>query len=375
MVTKSSTKTSVPDLPIMSKYFGTDITAQGKEMIGKWRKGEKPIGALVGLAGIGVLGWGLFKFVLPALFAAIGAWIAVVAPVLLTILLLMSWKGIYRIFRSISRAIHRSAIRWKPFDEIADQIQKQWDAFQSFLSNKAVIKKLRGNFEEMSKSESKDAEAAKAEFNDNKKKADRVKKEMDAMLAKDVNAKETDDYTDLETQLMNASSAATRANQTLEKSTEWAVKYAARSNIFAKLDRKLAIAAARMENLIKDFEKQVELWKKDAEGAASSRATTGILRKMFGKQMDPDLEFAIECVTGKIAEDYAVAAQNIEDLNRLTADFDFNSDDAYAKLDAIANKINADNYTMPDVDKISNVNHKLTKDEKGAAGALGNVFE
>ena len=47
--------------------------------------------------------------------------------------------------------------------------------------------------------------------------------------------------------------------QQVSKNIEWTKKYAARSNIFANLDRKLAIGSTLLENKIMDFEESLKI--------------------------------------------------------------------------------------------------------------------
>ena len=52
---QTETKT-VTQLPIMKYFDDAKLVEKGKETLGKWRKGEKPIGAFIGLILIGVIG-------------------------------------------------------------------------------------------------------------------------------------------------------------------------------------------------------------------------------------------------------------------------------------------------------------------------------
>jgi hypothetical protein len=69
-----------------------------------------------------------------------------------------------------------------------------------------------------------------------------------------------------------------------------------------------------------------------------------------------------------------MTAQNLEDLERNTTAFNFDSDEAYEKLLSIGNKLDTGQIEVPDPSRISNPNHKLTHDEKLSAGPLGDIF-
>jgi hypothetical protein len=372
---QTETKT-VTQLPIMKYFDDAKLVVAGKEALGKWRKGEKPIGAILGLILIGIIGYGTFRWIIPAVFGALSQVFAVIASILAVILVILLMPAIYKLFRRIVRSFHKAIIRWNPFDELDEQKQKMWETHDLFLKHKSKIKQLRTDFEQMSRETQKVAENSKSEVQRQTKKAGEIKVLMDKMIAdKGVAIKETDEYVDLQQQFINATSAGTRTNTVLEKNIEWTTKYAARSNIFANLDRKLAIGATLLENKIKDFEESIGIMKKDWEMAAASRGATAILKEILGPGgQNWKLEYALEFVAGRISEDLAMTAQNLEDLDRNTTAFDFDSDEAYEKLLAIGNKLDAGQIDVPDPSKISNPNHKLTREEKNSTGPLGDIF-
>ena len=367
---------TITQLPIMKYFDDAKLVQTGKESLAKWRKGEKPIGAILALIVIGVIGYGIIRWVIPAVFIALSQVMAVIASILAIALLILLLPAIYKLFRRIVRWFHKAIIRWNPFDELEEQKKKMWETHDLFLKHKSKIKQLRNDFEQMSKETQKVAENSKSEVQRQTKKAGEIKEQMDKLIAeKGVGIKETDEYVDLQQQFINATSAGTRTNTVLEKNIEWTTKYAARSNIFANLDRKLAIGATLLENKIKDFEESVSIMKKDWEMAAASRGATAILKEILGPGgQNWKLEYALEFVAGRISEDLAMTAQNLEDLERNTTAFDFDSDEAYEKLLAIGNKLDAGQIDVPDPSKISNPNHKLTREEKKSTGPLGDIF-
>lgn len=371
---QTETKT-VTQLPIMKYFDDAKLVQQGKEQLGKWRKGEQPIGALIALILIALLIYGGI-IILPIVFIALGKLFSVIASILAVGLVILLLPAIFKLFRRIVRWFHKAIIRWNPFDELDEQKQKMWETHDMFLTHKAKIKQLRNDFEQMSNETREVAENSKAEVQRQTKKAGELKARMDSLIAEKGEAiKETDEYVELQQQFINATSAGTRSNTTLEKNIEWTTKYAARSNIFANLDRKLAIGATLLENKIKDFEESISIMKKDWEMAAASRGATAILKEILGPGgQNWKLEYALEFVAGRISEDLALTAQNLEDLERNTTAFNFDSDEAYEKLLSIGNKLNAGEMNVPDPSKIANPNHKLTREEKNSAGPLGDIF-
>ena len=170
-----------------------------------------------------------------------------------------------------------------------------------FLKHKSKIKQLRTDFEQMSNETRSVAENSKTEVQRQTKKAGEIKVQMDKMIAeKGDGVKETDEYVELQQQFINATSAGTRTNTTLEKNIEWTTKYAARSNIFANLDRKLAIGATLLENKIKDFEESINIMKKDWEmAAASTRCNSYPERNSWPRRtkLETGIRFGVCCRT------------------------------------------------------------------------------
>jgi hypothetical protein len=372
---QTETKT-ITQLPIMKYFDDAQLVEKGKETLGKWRRGEKPIGAFLGLVVFGVIGYGTIRWIIPAVFIALSQVLAVIVTILAVILFILLMPAIFKLFRKIVRSFHKAIIRWNPFDELDEQKQKMWETHDLFLKHKSKIKQLRTDFEQMSNETRKVAENSKTEVQRQTKKAGEIKDQMDKMIAeKGAGIKETDEYVELQQQFINATSAGTRTNTILEKNIEWTTKYAARSNIFANLDRKLAIGATLLENKIKDFEESISIMKKDWEMAAASRGATAILKEILGPGgQNWKLEYALEFVAGRISEDLAMTAQNLEDLERNTTAFNFDSDEAYENLLSIGNKLDAGQIDIPNPSKISNPNHKLTREEKNSAGPLGDIF-
>ena len=73
----------------------------------------------------------------------------------------------------------------------------------------------------------------------------------------------------------------------------------------------------------------------------------------------------------KVTRKDAYKEQGREYLNR---DRRSHALEAYEKLLSIGNKLDAGQIDIPDPSKISNPNHKLTREEKNSAGPLGDIF-
>src|SRR4030043_1436897 len=190
---QTETKT-ITQLPIMKYFDDGQLVQQGKETLAKWRKGEKPIASIFGLILIGIVGYGVFKWVIPAVFGALSQVIAVIVSVLAVILVIFLLPAIFKLFRRIVRWFHKAIIRWNPFDELEEQKQKMWETHDLFLKHKSKIKQLRTDFEQMSRETQKVAENSKSEVQRQTKKAGEIKALMEKMITeKGAGIKETDD--------------------------------------------------------------------------------------------------------------------------------------------------------------------------------------
>lgn len=93
---QTETKT-ITQLPIMKYFDDAKLVEKGKETLGKWRKGEKPIGAVIGLILIGTIGYGIFRWIIPAVFIALSQVFAVIASVLAVILVIVLLPAIFKL--------------------------------------------------------------------------------------------------------------------------------------------------------------------------------------------------------------------------------------------------------------------------------------
>ena len=166
---QTETKT-ITQLPIMKYFDDAKLVEKGKESLAKWRKGEKPIGAIIGLILIGIIGYGTIKWIIPAVFGALSQVIAVIVSILAVVLVIFLLPAIFKLFRRIVRSFHKAIIRWNPFDELDEQKQKMWETHDLFLKHKSKIKQLRTDFEQMSRETQKVAENSKAKFSGKPKK-------------------------------------------------------------------------------------------------------------------------------------------------------------------------------------------------------------
>lgn len=362
------------DISILKYFEDVKLGEKAKGMITHWRKNEKPLAWIVRIALFALLGWGIIA-IAPILLSTLSALAASASIVGAGFVLWSIRKPLYKIFRNFVRGFHKLAIKWSPFLEFDDAIQKKLISLDSFRKNKANLKGIRNDFQQMSLNAEAEAKNFLEIFQQNKLRAASLKEDIDEAI-KDPNFKETDTYAKLMVEWNNATAAANRAARNVESNNAWKSKYASRANILAKLDRRLMIKESQIENEIQDFQSNVDMLKKEwAMADTLNRAMAALMAILGQKGENWETEYAFDVVLSKINEDIAMTAQSLEYLERNTGSFDFDSDEAYKKLDEIAEKLAKEEANSTPASKIANPFHELTPEERKSAGSIGNIFK
>lgn len=368
-MTNESTK--VLELPILKHFEKGEISLNPQN----WRKGEKGIASIAGIVLLGTIAWGLYSFILPIVFTWIGKTLGAIAVAVLVIGFFVLLPVIIKAFKKLARYLHKLLIKYDPFGELEEQKQKMIGNRARFKEAKAKIKAIKSNME----SESLKAEKEAKEYQDNvvnmQAKSESLKNKMMEMeRAKGASAKDSDEYVELQTGLMKTLSEAQRVSQMLNQSTSLVRKYGSRANVIGKLDRKLNMVDTAMEIKIADFDVSIGMLKKEYAFAQAAREATEQAKSamMFTKSWE--LEYALDVVTNTISMDLATTTENLIDLDSLTTQYSVDSDELYSKLDKLADQIKTNNYNLPEAQKYTNPNYKLTGEDKMESGGFGDIF-
>jgi hypothetical protein len=367
----SNETNKVLELPILKHFAKGEISLNPQN----WRKGEKGIAGIVGLVLLGTIAWGLYRFILPIVFTWVGKTLGAIAVAVLVIGFFILLPVIIKGFKKLARHLHKLLIKWDPFGELEEQKQKMIQNRTQFKQAKAKIKAIKSNME----SESVKAEKESREFQETvlsmQAKAESIKNKMAVLeTAKGAAAKETDEYVELQTSLMKTLSEAQRVSHLLNQSTGLVRKYGSRAHVIGKLDRKLNMVDTAMEIKIADFEVSIDMLQKEYAFAQASREATEQAKSamMFTKSWE--LEYALDVVTNTISMDIAHTKENLLDLDSLTSQYSYDSDELYSKLDKLADQIKTNSYNLPDSQKYTNPNYKLTGEDKLESGGFGDIF-
>lgn len=361
----------VLELPILKHFEKGEISLNPQN----WRKGEKGIAAVVGLVLLGTIAWGLYSFILPIVFTWIGKVLGAISVAVLVIAFFIMLPVIIKGLKKAARGLHKLLIRYDPFGELQEQKEKMVQNREQFKQAKAKIKSIKSNME----SESLKAEKESKEYQETvvsmQSKAETLKNKMTSLeSSKGPGAKETDEYVELQTGLMKTLSEAQRVSHMLNQSTGLVRKYGSRAHVIGKLDRKLNMVDTAMEIKIADFDVSIDMLRKEYAFAQAAREATEQAKSAMLFTKSWELEYALDVVTNTISMDLAHTKENLLDLDSLTSQYSLDSDELYSKLDKLADQIKTNNYAVPEAQKYTNPNYKMTGPDKLESGGFGDIF-
>jgi len=367
----STESSKVLELPILKHFEKSQITFNPKN----WRKGEKGIAAVIALVLLGTIAWGLYQYILPIVFTWVGQVLGAIAAAVLVIAFFIMLPVIIKALKKVARAFHKLLIKYDPFGELEEQKEKMVQNRSRFKEAKAKIKAIKSNME----SESIKAEKEAKEYQDKvlvlQSKAETTKSKMQEIEVRmGEAAKDSDEYVDLQTNIMKTLSEAQRVSHMLNQSTGLVRKYGSRAHVIGKLDRKLNMVDTAMEIKIADFDVSIDMLKKEFAFAQAARDATEQAKSAMLFTKGWELEYALDVVTNTIEMDLATTRENLLDLDSLTSQYSMDSDELYSKLDKLADQIKTDNYTIPESKKYSNPNYKMTQEDKIESKGFGDIF-
>lgn len=375
MQTKTETatafKANLSELPILKHFDQNEIATK----VDSFRKGEKGMFwffKLAALIGVGYLTW---TYVLPPVFQAIGQFLAVAATGILIIAGVIMAPVIVKGIRLFTRSIHKALIKYDPFAQLEIERQKMLENQRTFRTAKQNIASLKTEMEvEASKAE-KEAETGQTRIIALQGKAEKIKHEMDAMVQKmGVDAKSEDDYVNRASELQKILAEAQRVANKLNQSKDFVQKYGSRAAIMKKMGQKLTMVETVMDIKIQDFDATIDMLKKDYEFGQKSNAATTAAKSAMGFTKGWEFDYALDVVTSTIANDIAITAGNLRDIETLTSNYSLDSDELYANLNAVADKIKVGQDVIPDAKQYSNPEYTLTQSDRVKSGGFGDLF-
>lgn len=362
----------VLELPILKHFENSEISFNPQN----WRKGEKGIAFVVGLALLAVAGWGTFTYILPIVFTMVGKVLGAILSAVLVIGFFIFLPVIIKVLKKLARQLHKLIIKYDPFGELEEQKQKMIQNRQHFKEAKAKIRAIKTTME----SESFKAEKESGEFQESvlmlQERAAKTKAKLSQLdTTQGDAAKETDEYVELQTELMKTLSEAQRTSHMLNQSTGLVRKYGTRAHVIGKLDRKLNMVATAIDIKIADFEVSIDMLKKEYDFAQAARNATEQAKSAMLFTKGWELDYALDVVTATVAMDLAITRENLLDIDSLTSQYSLDSDELYSKLEKLADQIKTESFDVPAAKQYTNPNYKLSNEDKSESTGFGDIFK
>lgn len=377
MQTQTQTRTStlnanLSELPILKHFNQNEISTK----VDSFRKGEKNMFwffKLAVLIGVGYLTW---TYVLPPVFQAIGQMLAVAATAVMVVAGIIMAPVIVKGIRLFTRSLHKALIKYDPFAQLEIERQKMLNNQTTFRVAKQNIVSLKQDMEVEADRSEKEAEQGQTRILALQGKAEKIKASMDEMVKKHgVAAKGEDDYVNLAAELQKLLAEAQRVANKLNQSKDFVQKYGSRANVMKKMSQKLVLVETAMDIKIQDFDATIEMLKKDYEFGQKSNAATTAAKSAMGFTKGWEFDYALDVVTSTIAADIAITAGNLKDIESITSNYTLDSDELYANLNAVADKIKVGADIIPDASQYSNPEYNLSSSDKLKSGGFGDMFE
>lgn len=359
------------NLPILKHFESSEI---GKS-VNSFRKGEKGMFNIIKLLALGAVLYFSWVYVLPPVFQAIGEMLAIVSTGIIIVLTIMMLPVIMKALKRFTRFCHKLVIKHDPFGELEDQRNKMQANKRQFQQAKGKITQLKSEMEVAADESEKNAKSLEAKVISQKTKADKYKQIMDDMVkSQGVSAKGTDEYVNAHSEFLKVVSDAQRKGHELEQEKDFVKKYGSRAAIMKKFGQKLLMVETSMDIKILDFDATIDILKKDYVFAQKSREATDTAKSAMMFSTGWEFEYALDVVTTTIAQDIAITAGNLKDIDSLTSTYAMDSDELYANLDILAGNINTGKDPVASARDYSNPEYQLTHDDKIKSGGFGEIF-
>jgi hypothetical protein len=361
---------NIMNLPMMKNYSSEQIVTN----VDNFRKGEKNLFWFLKAGfflGVGYLAW---TYVLPPVMVALGQFLALAATGIAIVALVIMAPVIVKGIRALTRALHKSVIKYDPFGQLEITRQKM-------IANQATFRIAKGNLkmleQEMANEKVRcndEAEKGEKEVIRLRGKAEKIKADMQALEVKmGVAAKGEDAWVDMAAELQKTLAKATQVANKMNQSKDFTIKFGTRQNVLKKVNQKLVMVETSMDIKISDFDATVDMLKTDYSTGQKLNAATTAAKNAMGFSSDWERDYALEVITSTISNDIAISSGNFKDIENLTQNFDLNSDEMFANLDAIADKIQTGGNDI-DINKYNNIDYKLTSEDKSKSNGFGDMF-
>lgn len=364
----SQTKFDSVDLSRLPALQNIDAS-QIKAGMNSLTTGAKGWSGVFKLAAVGALAYGVWKYILPTLFVAVGQALAVVAGLAILTGAFIMRKPFVRWMENAARAIDKKLIKENPWLVFEKQKRKFVEAIQKFSDAYTKMRSLAHDTKKKAEESAEQAKAYQEAFQSLKKQADELKLKMEQAKGVDANAY-TQYYNDSAKAAAKAHSAMLRYNQAKDLSA----KYAARGSVMDNLVRKLSTGSTFIEIKKLEFDNTVEMLKIDYNFFKESAEATGQMSSAMNFQEEWQVEYAIEATKAVTASYISATQMNLNDIENLTANYNIDNEAIFAKLDVLTQKIETGEEKVIDVTQYQNPDYVLTAKDRSNAGFGSDMF-
>ena len=362
----------IMNLPIL-KHFDSGQVATTSNPLDSFRKGEKSIFNIFKLLALGAVGYLSWVYVLPPLFQALGQVIAIAGAIVLTVFLVLMAPTILKVLRRFTRFLHKLAIKHDPFGELYEQKDKMVLNKQKFVLSQGTIKKLGHDTKREAANSEQLAKDLQSKIVAARKKINKLKGRQEELI-KSPEGKSSPEYVDNYAKLIKLGASVQRDMSQKEQQENFVRKYGVRSHTIQKLSNKLVLVGAQMDIKILDFDATIDILKREFDFAQAARQATQTAKNALMSTEGWEVEYAMDVVTTTIAQDIAMTASNINDINNYTTLYDMDDDVLYEKLDALADDIETGKDVVPSAKAYNNPDYKMTHEDQLQSGSFGNIF-
>lgn len=361
------------ELPILKHFNQEEISTK----VDNFRKNEKWMYNAIKYSLIAIAAWGIWTYVLPTAFVKLGQTLALIATAVLLVVSYFVAPVFVKGVRKLTRGLHKLLIQYDPFGQFEIERQKMVQNFATFRVAKGGVAQLEQDMQIEAKKSEEDANSGQTRIITLQGKAEKIKSQMDAILqAKGaIEGKSDDDYVNLAADLQKTLAEAQRVINQTKQSQNFVQKYGARAVIMKKMRQKLTMVEAAMQIKLSDFDATVDMLKKDYEFGQKANAATTAAKSALGFSKGWEFDYALDVVTSTISADIAMTAGNLKDIETLTSNYTLDSDELFANLNQIADKIKVGNDIVPSAKAYNNPEYKLSSDDKIKSGGFQQLFD
>jgi hypothetical protein len=365
------TTSSVLDLAVLKNYTQGEINTTFQSVT----KGEinffKAFKILV-FGGLAYLTW---KYIIPAVFIALGKFFAIAAVIISLIAFIIFIPTLIRWMKHWAKVSDETLIKKKPFDTLDLARVKLVSGLDTVRIGKAkmiIFKDAAQADSENYEREALENQRRVVRINDD---AVTMKGDLEAMLVE--HGKEyrgEDEYIDLFSKYQKKLAESVRVTNSLAQAKDFTERFGARAYTIKKVLQKVSMGELGLEIKLADFDATYTWLKKQYDFAKEAKFVSSQMREAMTFEKEWQFAFASEVIANTVNMDMAITSSNFKDLESLTSQYNLDSDELYDNLNILADNISTGKDVITNSSRYKNTETVLTSSEKSKGGFNGLDF-